>query len=103
MQQADYKYRLTEHTGTVILLIEDLDLGNKSLTNDIERVCDHIHKEENLGANQVLVIYKDSDGNWDGWDQINRSFVSLGGTDQWPIAAERYKNVYLFGNINGKP
>ncbi len=102
MQQSDYKYRLTEHTGRTFLLIEDLNLGNRSLTNDIERVVKLIHRKENLAPSQVIVIYKDSEGVWDGYESGKYDVVSLGGAKEWAIAAERYINLHLYGNINGK-
>lgn len=57
-----------------IIAIEDLDLGNKSVTNDIENVLCAIrfHEENkhqgfkaNFDFDNKRIIYKDSEGIWD--------------------------------------
>jgi hypothetical protein len=48
------------------LLIEDLDTGNKSVTNDIENVINDIYHEIGEKIKNYKVIYKDSHGIWDG-------------------------------------
>ncbi len=77
--QADYSWRLlwlTYADGDVpVLLIEDLDKGRRSVTNDIEEVLKEIQaelidqsREENsepLILAKFGVMYKDSDGAWD--------------------------------------
>ena len=61
---SDYTYELV---GPVLCIV-DLDLGAMSVTNNIENVMSHIKKEiEDLGIPfPPIVIYRDSDGMWDG-------------------------------------
>ncbi len=59
--RADYTYTIE---GSVIAII-DLDLGNRSVTNDIDNVIGDIRTE--LGdLSGYAVIYRDSMGRWDG-------------------------------------
>ena len=59
--RADYTYTVE---GGVIVIV-DLDLGGKSVTNDIDNVLDEIQAE--LGyLSGYSVIYRDSSGRWDG-------------------------------------
>ena len=45
------------------LIIEDLDLGNKSVTNGVEEVISELSKSYNL--KELNLIYKDSDNTFD--------------------------------------
>ena len=72
---ADFTYSLS---GNVISIV-DLNLGNRSLTNDIESVLrkiEHYHQGSIVGFN---IMYRDSEGVWDGihWDGEHASFFSL--------------------------
>jgi hypothetical protein len=66
--QADFTYSIF---GNVISII-DLDLGNRSVTNDIETSC---------GSSIVgfKIMYRDSEHIWDGidWDGKRASFFAL--------------------------
>lgn len=80
--RSDYEYSVD---GSVIA-IEDLDLGNRSVTNDIQNVVNDIRKE--LGANLTMsgysIVYKDSMGRYDGVmisENGNASFYPLGESD----------------------
>lgn len=58
---ADYTYTVEDN----VIAIIDLDLGNRSVTNDIEFVLTEIRAEiGSLGG--YSVIYRDSMGRWDG-------------------------------------
>lgn len=58
---ADYTYTVDEN----IIAIVDLDLGNRSVTNDIDYVLEEIRAE--LGdLSGYCVIYRDGMGRWDG-------------------------------------
>lgn len=59
---ADYLYVLTEDG---LLVIIDQDLGNRSVTNDIENVLGDISLKEGLESLAGLrVSYRDSEGDW---------------------------------------
>lgn len=79
MFRADYTYTVEDN----IIAIIDLDLGNKSVTNDIDYVLDNIRAELGDLAG-FSVIYRDSMGRWDGVRLLNNTvyFYGLGETDQ---------------------
>lgn len=59
--RADYTYTIE---GSVIAIV-DLDQGSKSVTNDMEDVLNDIRVE--IGdLSGYSVIYRDSEGQWDG-------------------------------------
>jgi len=76
---ADYTYTVE---GNVIAIV-DLDLGNRSVTNDIEYVLDEIRLEIGDLAG-YSVIYRDSMGRWDGVRQVGQTvyFYGLGEADK---------------------
>ena len=88
MARADYDYQLTKYNNKIdVLAIEDLNLGNVSVTNDIENVVEDICRLETINKEQFMIVYKDSNGQWDGWDSSTNQFISLG-MDNWYDAIE---------------
>lgn len=77
MARADFTHEITEFNGFPVIKIEDLNLGNMSVTNDIENVVRDIETMEKIDASKHIIVYKDSDEMWDGWDAINSSYVPL--------------------------
>ncbi len=75
MAKADYDY--TIHTENKTLAIVDLDKGGMSVTNDIECVVHEIAGIEQINPADYLIVYRDSQGCWDGWNHSDRSFVAL--------------------------
>ena len=85
--RADYAWKLVGllQDGRAVTLIEivDKDLGNMSVTNDIENVlleiADGLPEDNPLSENAV--IYRDSEGYWDEivLDQVGnfKSFAAL--------------------------
>lgn len=71
---ADYTYEISKN----ILSIIDLDLGNTSVTNDIENVITEIAYKEQIDPIKYKIIYRDSAGFWDGYDFLNENFVHIG-------------------------
>lgn len=59
--KADYNYTIEGN----LLKIVDLNLGNLSVTNDIEAVINDIRDIIGWSIQQLTIIYRDSDGNWD--------------------------------------
>lgn len=88
MTRADYDWKIQDYGNKKLILIEDLNLGNMSVTNDIENVVDDICKTNQIVCEDYLIIYKDSEGIWDGWDCKKRNFIHLGG-ETWQQAFER--------------
>jgi hypothetical protein len=77
---ADFTYSLS---GNVISIV-DLNLGNRSLTNDIESVLrkiEHYHQGSIVG---FKIMYRDSEGVWDGikWDGGRALFFALRETEE---------------------
>ncbi|MDF7815342.1 hypothetical protein [Hymenobacter sp. YC55] len=59
---ADYIYEMTEDG---LLIIIDLDLGNRSVTNDMQNVLvDIAWGEERASLAGCRITYRDSEGNW---------------------------------------
>ena len=50
MARADYTCITTTCAGRNVIVIEDLDLGNTSVTNDIETVIEEIAAVEKVGS-----------------------------------------------------
>jgi hypothetical protein len=78
--QADFTY--TIHGG--VIAIVDLDLGNCSVTNDVENVLrkiEHFHQGSIVG---FRIMYRDSAGIWDGidWNGQLASFFALRETEE---------------------
>lgn len=71
--KSDYRYEIL---GNVIAIV-DLNLGRKSVTNNIENVLDEISTKEHLIVPNYIIIYKDSEGRWDGYNFFTKSFYSL--------------------------
>jgi hypothetical protein len=59
---ADFKYSIS---GNVISIV-DLDLGNRSVTNDIESVLRKIEHYHQGSIGGFRIMYRDSEGIWDG-------------------------------------
>ena len=79
MKRADYVHSLEMYRRKVdCMVIEDLNLGSISVTNDIENVIREICAIEKVEAKDYMIVYKDSTGQWDGYDASTNEFVGLG-------------------------
>jgi hypothetical protein len=88
---ADFKYQIDGR----VLFIEDLNLGNKSVTNDIENVLDKISKELNTSVSNFDIIYKDSTGTIDGVVTKNNQFVDFYSINEEDYYAAKLKIKHL--------
>jgi hypothetical protein len=99
MARADYLHRIDTVKGIPTILIEDLDLGRMTVTNNIEEVVEEIARMEKIDPKDYVIVYQDSEGVWDGYRVDKRMFVSLAADDpeeavstyinlrkDWPIA-----------------
>lgn len=76
--QSSYSHSLWQHDGHDLIIIEDLnESGKKSVTNDIDNVIDEIATREKINPVQYHIIYKDSQGIWDGYNFSTRQFIPL--------------------------
>ena len=78
--QADFTYAVS---GNVISII-DLNLGNRSVTNDVENVLRKIEQYHQAPIFGFKIMYCDSEGVWDGinWDGEHASFFALRETEE---------------------
>lgn len=81
MQKPRAKYSYFVHTaedGQKTLVLTDEGTGPiMSLTNDIENVVEQACLEQDLKTPHVRVVYRDSDGTWDGWNTKTHQFIPL--------------------------
>jgi hypothetical protein len=88
-----FRYVLRSFSTYVkFILIIDLNKGGLSVTNGIEEVVTQIvakEEEKNIKAgfagdkakfnpSDYVILYCDSAGRWDGWDDATQTFFSLG-------------------------
>ena len=95
MLRSDYTYELKEHSGHKVLTIEDLDLGGLTVTNNIENVVKEIEAAEKIDCRDYVIIYKDSDGDWDGWNPYTKAFLPLL-SETWAQAMD----MWIAGQFN---
>lgn len=86
--RADYVHDIEHYKDKDFIIIEDLDRGNMSVTNDIEAVVAQIEKDEGINADYYHIIYLDSDRTWTGWSRKG-SFIFLTKENAWEAAADR--------------
>lgn len=75
--RADFSHYVTTIGAFHVLIIQDLDCGNVSVTNDIENVVADICSRENLNPALLMIVYQDSLGEWTGWDFLTESFFPV--------------------------
>lgn len=72
--RANFQYKIGLIDGKKFLLIVDKDAGEITVTNDIKNVISDISIHEGINPREYTILYKDSLGNWDGWDDKTESF-----------------------------
>jgi hypothetical protein len=77
--RADYSHGITDYLGRKFIIIEDLNKGKTSLTNDIENVVADIAEKEEIDPRQYLIVYRDSQKIWDGYDAASARFLPCNG------------------------
>lgn len=79
ISKADFTHVILEEESSKqkFIVIEDLVLGNRSVTNDIENVVVDVCNFEDIKIDDYKVIYKDSDGTWNGYIVKTNDFVYL--------------------------
>jgi len=89
--KVDFIYNFRRVKGEPFLMIEDLDRGGRSLTNGIHEVVEIICKEHRSSPTDFHIIYRDSDGVWDGYVYSTFQFIPLR-QHHWLKAATKYIN-----------
>lgn len=64
--RSDYAYHINSKHGKQVLVIEDLDRGGMSVTNNIEAIIAEIADEIGTSIYQMPIVYRDSEGQYDG-------------------------------------
>ena len=85
--KANYTYTLNDNQLAII----DLNLGNMSVTNCIEDVVEEISLKENVNPNNLIIVYRDSEYVWDGWNHKTQNFIGLNCATQ--EAAFKKRNI----------
>lgn len=82
MQHAIFNYKVIDFEGRPAITIIDEDLGGKSVTNDIQYAIKRIEREKGIDADNYLIVYRDSNGDWDGWNNKEQRFISINAPDE---------------------
>lgn len=78
MSKSNYTYTVTDKQGRNVIIIQDWGGSTAmSVTNNIENVVAEICAKEKIVSTDYMIVYEDSNGEWDGWDSKNDQFVLL--------------------------
>jgi len=84
-----------------LLAIIDTNGSGMSVTNDLENVCEYIETLENINLQEYKIVYKDTDGYWDGieYNGANRpiSFINIQDRDFF-MAKQKINKFYAEKN-----
>lgn len=94
MTKSNYNYSIEDYAGRNVIVIEDLNLGNMSVTNDIDNVIEEICQKEDIQPKLFMVVYKDSEGFFDGWDTKRYTFIYLA-CKTWESAVSKYVDLQI--------
>lgn len=72
--RAEFTYKLGIWHGVNLMLIVDKNNGSLSVTNDMENVVADICIWESIDPRHYFIAYKDTEGDWDGWDAAKGEF-----------------------------
>lgn len=86
--RAQFNYKIGEWSGIKLLMIVDKNQEATSVTNDIENVVADIAQWENIDPKLYFIAYKDTDGNWDGWDAATQSFFFFRHSPAYKVLGE---------------
>jgi len=89
--RADYTHKIETHKGRQVIVIVDLNIGSKPVTEDIENVVAEIAALEKIDPCDHLVVYRDCIKVWDGYDYRTKEIVLLHeDSENWRDAASLY-------------
>jgi hypothetical protein len=93
--RSNFDYRIGIFEDQNILLIWDKNLGNRSVTNDIENVVADIAAYEDVDPKDYVILYRDSEGLWDGWDAVIEDFFPMREAVSRPIVEKLLQGLQL--------
>lgn len=75
--RADFSYAFREVKGESFLMIEDLDRGRCSVTNDIENVVEYIFSKTFMDTPtiKIHIIYRDSMDFWNIYNYASQTII----------------------------
>lgn len=92
MSKSDFTYTIRKIKDQPFIMIEDLNRGRMSVTNNIGNVLDEISAKERINPVEHNIVYKDSEGIWNGYVFSTGQFVPLS-EKSWYGAAEKMLNA----------
>ena len=89
---AIYDHQVLESSGRNFIIIRDQCKKEiaTSVTNAIDQIVEEICLEEMIDPDEHFVIYRDSEGTWDGYNPTSRKFMLLNA-----VTMEAAINVYI--------
>lgn len=91
----DYSYTIHNLTDIkVIVIVDNNNPGAKSVTNWIEGIVDQICAMNDISPEDHMIVYQDTNGIWDGWDQFKEQFVDLS-CDNWQDAVVKFMSYKI--------
>ena len=100
MSKATYTAAFESFAGSDCLFIADLNQGGMSVTNDIENIVENECNKAGKIADDLLIVYCDSEGIWDGWDNKTEVFVPLNCANQYHAIRRWKKQLQEVTNFN---
>lgn len=83
MARAEYNHSVHEEQLHKVISIVDLCMPNvTTVTNDIENVVEEICKHRRIHASDHIIVYRNTDKSWDGFDAGIGEIVPLGATSR---------------------
>lgn len=77
MSRANFSYKIKKFNNINFIVIVDLDRGECSVTNDIRAVIESIASIEDIVLSDYHVVYRDSQGIWDGYNTDDNTFIAI--------------------------
>lgn len=96
--RACYQYDIINIHGRNVIIIVDSNSGCLTVTNDIDNIIREIAVYNHINASAYMIVYKDSDSIWNGYDFVNSKFISLNETCS-SKAIKKYIDLQLKTNI----
>jgi|GEM_PF-5706717 hypothetical protein len=75
----NYLFEVIHSVNTLVITDEAFDGAYISVTNNIEKIVAELKEKapEEFKKNGFLIIYRDSQGIYDGWDDDKQKFISI--------------------------
>lgn len=100
--KCSFEYNINDDALT-IKLVDSNEPGSASLTNSIRQAIGYIRYNQHIEPTDYLIVYRDSTGQWDGWDPRTNQFVGLGVMLSGDDALEYYQQLEMSKNIDREP